>query len=191
MKDPKYAIQRRLFFANSTTNKIIIAANIVFRGKTSDVTAYCQINGENENMPIENNEPTLVIIDSCKLILTTRPMHAAAIVVSNADRVFMRYATDPIGTNDLKKYTTNVNNGYPGGWAIPKVHPSATSSPESPPAMLGDTVTIYTYKINKDAIKISEVSRTTMPPGIAELNALILNDSVDSISRNSLHRSFI
>ena len=141
-----------------------MAANIVFKGKTSAVTAYCQINGENENMPIANTNPPLVTIGSFKLRLTTRPMQAAETVVSRADREFIRYAMDPNGINVFKKYTINVNNGYPGGWAIPRVHPSATSSPESPPAMLGETVDMKTYKIDTDAIKMRAGSRRTMPP---------------------------
>jgi hypothetical protein len=37
------------------------AANKVFKGNTSDVTAYCHTNGEKVNIPIQNNIPQMAV----------------------------------------------------------------------------------------------------------------------------------
>lgn len=49
--------------------------------------------------------------------------------------------------SSFSTYTIIVNSGYPGGCAVPRAHPSATSSPLSPPAIVGDSVGIYRENI--------------------------------------------
>lgn len=46
-----------------------------------------------------------------------------------------------------------VRRGYPGGWATPRMHPSATISPESPPAIDGESVERYTLNITPQAAR--------------------------------------
>ena len=50
-------------------------------------------------------------------------------VVKNDNDDIMILVVSKTFSND----TNNINNGYPGGCATPNIHPSAISSPESPP----------------------------------------------------------
>lgn len=84
---------------NKHTKYTIKPENIVFNGNTSAVTAYCQISGDNANMHIDMIIPPVwwiwkleflsilvVILD----ILTTKPIHTAAIVVQKAENILTR-----------------------------------------------------------------------------------------------------
>jgi hypothetical protein len=80
----------------------------VFIGKTSAVTAYCQINGEKLNSPIERTTPGIFMkLSSPRLkYWTIFPINPAAIVVKIPLDILTVYATELDPENDIIDFRT-------------------------------------------------------------------------------------